>query len=302
MTRHARRPSPASRAGRATSPASPAGTGLKDFYHERTNFQFIKHSRRWLILSGTLHPDQRRRVVFRGLNLSIEFEGGTAWQVTMADGKNASTQEVRDLLDPLGFSDAKVSTLSGSGGESVRVQAEIIEDPIRTIQQTLADTSDRRSPTSLFVRNDDGSGTFTFQTAADKTVTQAAGRQGDGRRRPHGREGHGRRPERHGRVRRSSRPARSTTSRRALADYAGVNVSEVSVSTVGPTWGETVSRKALQALIIFFIILALYLTFRFEWKMSATAIVGGDPRHHRQRRRVRALPIGLSAPRPSPRS
>ena len=25
-----------------------------DFYHERTNFQFIKHSRRWLILSGTL--------------------------------------------------------------------------------------------------------------------------------------------------------------------------------------------------------------------------------------------------------
>ena len=24
-----------------------------DFYHERTNFQFIKHSRRWAILSGT---------------------------------------------------------------------------------------------------------------------------------------------------------------------------------------------------------------------------------------------------------
>ena len=26
-----------------------------DFYHERTNFQFIKHSRRWAILSGTMH-------------------------------------------------------------------------------------------------------------------------------------------------------------------------------------------------------------------------------------------------------
>ena len=47
----------------------------------------------------------------------------------------------------------------------------------------------------------------------------------------------------------------------------------MSVSTVGPTWGETVSRKALQALIIFFILLALYLSFRFEWKMAATAIV-----------------------------
>ena len=25
-----------------------------DLYHERTNFQFIKHSRRWLIISTTL--------------------------------------------------------------------------------------------------------------------------------------------------------------------------------------------------------------------------------------------------------
>jgi preprotein translocase subunit SecF len=59
----------------------------------------------------------------------------------------------------------------------------------------------------------------------------------------------------------------------ALADYAGVEVNEVSVSTVGPTWGETVSRKALQALVIFFVILALYLSVRFEWKMAATAIL-----------------------------
>ena len=29
----------------------------------------------------------------------------------------------------------------------------------------------------------------------------------------------------------------------ALADYAGVDVSEVSISTVGPTWGETVSPQ-----------------------------------------------------------
>ena len=27
---------------------------LKDLYHERTNFQFIKHSKRWAIISGTM--------------------------------------------------------------------------------------------------------------------------------------------------------------------------------------------------------------------------------------------------------
>ena len=59
----------------------------------------------------------------------------------------------------------------------------------------------------------------------------------------------------------------------ALADYAGVDVSEVSVSSVGPTWGETVSRKALQALVIFFVVLAVYLSLRFEWKMAVTAII-----------------------------
>ncbi len=244
----------------------------KDFYHERTNFQFIKHSRRWLILSGTLILISLSALVFRGLNLSIEFEGGTAWQVTMAGGKNASTQDVRDLLDPLGFTDAKVSTLSGSSGDSVRVQAEIIKDPIRTIQQTLADTSDQEVADILFVRNDNGSGTFTFQTAANKTVTQAQVETAmadtghtDAKVTVDGQNVT---------VAFDKLPTSPLTDvAQKLADYAGVNVSEVSVSTVGPTWGETVSRKALQALIIFFIILALYLTFRFEWKMSATAIV-----------------------------
>jgi preprotein translocase subunit SecF len=244
----------------------------KDFYHERTNFQFIKHSRRWLVLSGTLIAIALIALFVRELNLSIEFEGGTAWQVTMANGKNASTQDVRNLLDPLGFTDAKVSTLSGSSGDSVRVQAEIVKDPILSIQQSLADASDLAVADILFVRNNDGSGNFTFQTTDKKPLTQvqvekamtAAG-YADAKVTVDGQDVT---------VAFDKLPTSPLTDvAQKLADYAGVNVSEVSVSTVGPTWGETVSRKALQALIIFFIILALYLTFRFEWKMSATAIV-----------------------------
>src|SRR5262249_8192087 len=48
---------------------------------------------------------------------------------------------------------------------------------------------------------------------------------------------------------------------------------EVDITTVGPTWGHDVSRNALKGMIIVFLILALYLTIRFEFKMAVTAIV-----------------------------
>ena len=50
-----------------------------DLYHERTNFQFIKHSRRWLIISSTLVVVSLVLFGVRGLNLGIDFEGGTVW-------------------------------------------------------------------------------------------------------------------------------------------------------------------------------------------------------------------------------
>ncbi len=45
------------------------------------------------------------------------------------------------------------------------------------------------------------------------------------------------------------------------------------MSNVGPTWGDKVSSKALTALIVFFFVIAAYLTFRFEWRMALAAIV-----------------------------
>ncbi|MBU4465266.1 MAG: protein translocase subunit SecF [Actinobacteria bacterium] len=61
----------------------------------------------------------------------------------------------------------------------------------------------------------------------------------------------------------------------ALATAYGVNVSEVTASFIGPSWGADVTRQSLWGLAIFlaltFLILALY--FR-TWKMSAAAIIG----------------------------
>ena len=109
-----------------------------DFYHERTNFQFIKHTRRWAILSATLLLLSFVALFVRGLNFGIDFKGGTSWQVQMAAGRTASVPDVRDLIAPLGFTDAKVTTLSGQNGQSVNVQEHVVSDPIKTISDTLA--------------------------------------------------------------------------------------------------------------------------------------------------------------------
>ncbi|HEY4928612.1 MAG TPA: protein translocase subunit SecF [Acidimicrobiales bacterium] len=59
----------------------------------------------------------------------------------------------------------------------------------------------------------------------------------------------------------------------ALADAAHVSTTAVSLNEVGATWGSNVTKKAIQALIIFFILVTLYISLRFEFKMAAAAIV-----------------------------
>ena len=45
------------------------------------------------------------------------------------------------------------------------------------------------------------------------------------------------------------------------------------VNSVGPTWGGEITRKAVRALIIFFVLLALYIWWRLEWRMAIGAMV-----------------------------
>ena len=45
------------------------------------------------------------------------------------------------------------------------------------------------------------------------------------------------------------------------------------VETVGPTWGSTITDKAIEALIIFFIAVGIYISIRFEPKMALAAFI-----------------------------
>lgn len=59
----------------------------------------------------------------------------------------------------------------------------------------------------------------------------------------------------------------------ALAKAADTSVKNVNFSEVGPSWGSQVSKRAIEALIVFFIAVALYISARFEFKMAIAAIV-----------------------------
>ncbi len=60
--------------------------------------------------------------------------------------------------------------------------------------------------------------------------------------------------------------------RQALAENAQVDIGDVSFTSIGPTWGDEITRKALRALVFFFIAITLYITIRFEWRMAVAAL------------------------------
>ncbi len=58
----------------------------------------------------------------------------------------------------------------------------------------------------------------------------------------------------------------------AMAELGGVEPDLVSVNTVGPTWGDEITGRALRALVFFFIAVALYMAWSLEWVMAIGAL------------------------------
>ena len=136
-------------------------------YHGETSFDFMGKKKIGFTISLVLILMTIGSLFTRGLNLGIDFEGGTQWEFSVASGNPSSTQ-VREALKDTPARDARILTLSNGG---VRVQSSELK------------TADR------------------------ELVTQA------------------------------------------LSNYSKVDASAISIVSVGPTWGEQVSQKALIALL-----------------------------------------------------
>lgn len=162
---------------------------LRRLYWGETEIDFVGRARVWFTISAALIVIAVAGLVVRGLNLSLEFTGGTAWVVDKK-GFTGGDAEAAVASFKLG-SDTKVQEV---GGASVRIEAKEVE------------------------------------------------------------------------------PDKAQEVAKALAKAAGVAEKDVSKQSVGPSWGQEVSRKALWGLVVFLVLVIIYISLRFEFKMAGTAI------------------------------
>ncbi|HUZ36736.1 MAG TPA: protein translocase subunit SecF [Streptosporangiaceae bacterium] len=59
----------------------------------------------------------------------------------------------------------------------------------------------------------------------------------------------------------------------AIVGAFHLSQSQISVQFIGPSWGSSISKKALEALIAFLIVIVIYLSIAFEWRMAVAALI-----------------------------
>ncbi len=66
--------------------------------------------------------------------------------------------------------------------------------------------------------------------------------------------------------------AQASSLQDAIEKRFDVAPTDIDISTVGASWGSTITNKALQGLAVFLVLVVVYLSVRFEWKMAAAAM------------------------------
>ena len=108
----------------ATATAAPqrrAGLGSR-LYNGETQIDFIGRQRRGFVLSAVVILLGIGAVLLNGLNLGIDFRGGTSWEIPA----DAPVKQVQDVMADAGFPDAKVQRFTPASGDAfVRVSARV---------------------------------------------------------------------------------------------------------------------------------------------------------------------------------
>jgi preprotein translocase subunit SecF len=93
--------------------------------YRHPEFRIIQRRRRWFILSGAVIAISIIALIFRGLNYSIDFTGGSLIEYRPAT--DVTVEQVRDLLsqDPYDRGDAEVQII---GGDQVSIRTTALTD------------------------------------------------------------------------------------------------------------------------------------------------------------------------------
>ncbi len=162
-------------------------------YRGTNDVDFPKITRYTAIVSLILVMISVGSVLTKGLNLSIDFEGGSVWEVPSQDFTiEKATAVMADFGESEGEKYQEATT--AEGGRVLRIQGQV----------------------------------ESVQTGAEIGA--------------------------------------------ALAQAAGVETSEVTVNTVGPSWGDDITHQALVSLIVFMVLVAAYITIRLEARMAFAAL------------------------------
>ncbi len=165
-----------------------------DLYSGKRSINFVRRLRQWLVISAVLLGLAIGGLGLRGLNLGIEFTGGSDFRIPDVQVLDDYESRARDVVRTTGEVDTAKVTLVGA--DDIRIETE------------------------------------RFDAAKTQAVSTALGQE------------------------------------------FNVPAQNVASSVVGPSWGASVSRKALQALVWFLILVSIVLALYFRtWKMSFAALV-----------------------------
>jgi preprotein translocase subunit SecF len=92
---------------------------IREIFGGRSTIDFQPKWRRTLLVSGILLLGSIVLLLTRGLNLSIDFDGGGVWEVPVSS--EISVADARDALPAL--ADARIQIVGGASGDILRVQS-----------------------------------------------------------------------------------------------------------------------------------------------------------------------------------
>ena len=227
---------------------------LSRLYRGETRFDFVGRRKIWFSISTAIIVLGIISIVLRGgLNLGIDFKGGYEWTI---QAPGVTQTQATNALKGTGVVDPTVQLLGRGGQQTINVQSDLNklsqdqQNAVSTsVQKALVEVADAHTP-----KTDDAHAhattTTTAKAATTTTAKAAAAAVGSTT---------------------TSAPTTTTTSPATTVPTAPPD--KVSVTNVGPTWGSSITDKAIEALIIFFIVVAIYISIRFEPKMALAAFI-----------------------------
>ncbi|HEY5184113.1 MAG TPA: protein translocase subunit SecF [Actinomycetes bacterium] len=161
-------------------------------YRGEVSYDFVGHRRRWYAVSGVILLIAVLSLIFRPLNLGVDFKGGSVFTVPTATG---TIDQARAVAAANNVPQPVVTEVTSGNSRSLRVQ------------------------------------TQDLSTSGNQAMIKA------------------------------------------LATEFHTPAETINAQIVGPSWGKEITKKAFTGLVVFLILIAIFLSLYFEWRMAVAALV-----------------------------